>query len=377
MFNQQKMVGRILSNVTDTQVIYDDRCVFLKHKKPVCKLCITYCPTDAIILNRINKRISIDPDKCVDCGICAAVCPTEVFKPTNFNDQKLFNRGKPILEAGQNLEIRCEQICEEGQPDHVVRVNCLGSIHQAHLLGLIALGAKDLHFRHGNCDSCAVKFGSELITRTIQDVTTLIRPFPELVDINLTSSDKPADYPLSVNIPDDLPKNDQYTEKISRREFLTSLIKKGQYSVAYSLNMALRDENQAAKKRNKTKKYLPAKRKLMLTAFKNFDHPEDLTIDSADLTGITDLEIISDQCSVCPTCANLCPTGALSRTDTKDKRGNVMDATLFFNASHCTKCGLCIIGCFTNAVHYKDQLHIRSFLSESPRILQDKNQEIL
>lgn len=377
MFNQQKIVGRILSNVTDTQVIYDDRCVFLKHKKPVCKLCVSYCPTDAIILNRINKRVSIDPDKCVDCGICATVCPTEVFKPTNFNDQKLFKRGKTILAVGHNLEIRCEKICEDDQPGHIVRVNCLGSIHQAHLLGLIALGAKNLHFSYGDCDGCAVKFGRELITETIQDVITVIRPFPELVDINLTSGDKPANYPMSENIPDDLPTNDQNSEKISRREFLTSLIKKGQYSVAYSLNMALRDEKESVKKRDKTKKYLPAKRKLMLTALRGFDLPGDLSIDSTDLTGITDLEIISDQCSVCPTCANLCPTGALFRTDTKDKRGNVMEATLFFNPSHCTKCGLCVIACFTNAVHYKDQLQIRSFLSESPRILQNKNQEIL
>jgi len=336
-------------------------------------LCVTYCPTEAIRLNRINKRVSIDPDKCIDCGICAAVCPTEVYKPTNSKDQELINKGRSILKVSHNLEIGCGEIREDIQTDRIVEVSCLGAIHQAHILGLVALGADALHFRHGSCVRCAAKYGKELISQTICEVKNILSPFPEIADLKLTSSDKSADFSTPAEVLDDLPADEQNIEKISRRAFLTSLIKKGQHTVAYSLNLVLMDDKRATKKRNKLEKYLPSKRKLMLAAINSFGHTGDMVIDTTNLTGITDLEILSDQCSVCPTCANFCPTGALSRTDTKDKKGKVIEATLYFNPGHCTKCGLCVVACFTNAMHYKDQLNIRSFISEHPRILQEKN----
>lgn len=377
MLNQQKIVERILSNVAKNYIIFDDRCVFLKHKKSDCNLCVNYCSTEAIRLNRITKKVSIDPDKCIECSICTAICPTEVFKPTHSSEQEIFTKGKTLLELNKSLEVKCIQV-EEVISDRILEVNCLGSIHQAHILGLIALGADTIHFRHADCQKCEAKFGRELISKTVQEVNNLLHPYKEKTTIQITSGTEPAAFFSDSENIENLLTDENDIEKISRREFFTSLIKKGQYSVAYSLNLVLRDDKQSTKKRRDyADKYLPAKRKLLLSVLNNLASPDDTFIDTTELTGVTDLEIKSNQCSVCPTCSNFCPTGALSRTEVKDKRGKVTNATLFFNSSHCTKCGLCLAACFTNAIQYGDQININSFISEQPRVLQEKKQEIL
>jgi len=44
-----------------------------------CGDCISICPMDAIIL---DKKASIDPDKCVECGVCSRsrICPVDAIK---------------------------------------------------------------------------------------------------------------------------------------------------------------------------------------------------------------------------------------------------------------------------------------------------------
>ena len=37
-----------------------------------CRECIPVCPTKAIVL-RMGKAV-IDPEKCIDCGLCAKAC---------------------------------------------------------------------------------------------------------------------------------------------------------------------------------------------------------------------------------------------------------------------------------------------------------------
>jgi len=377
LLNQQKVVERILSNVEKNYIVFDDRCVFLKHKKSDCNLCVNYCPAEAIRLNRITKKVSIDPDKCIECGICTNICPTEVFKSTHFREREIFTKGKTLLELNRNLEVKCAQN-DEADSDRTLEVNCLGFIHQSHILGLIALGADVIHFRHAECQKCEKKFGKELISKTIKEVNALLRPYYEKNAPQLTSGTEPTAFSSNSEKIENLTAEGNDIDKVTRREFIASLIKKGRYSVAYSLNLVLRKERHVTRKRsNFTDKHLPATRKLLLAALNNLDSPVDTFIDTKELTGITDLEIISDQCSVCPSCSNFCPTGALTRTEVKNKRGKTIDATLFFNSSQCTKCGLCLVACFTNAMHYSDQLSINSFISEQPRILQEKPQEIL
>lgn len=46
-----------------------------------CRLCPPYCPMNAISFDRTAKKARIEPDECVDCGVCfrSRVCPVDAI----------------------------------------------------------------------------------------------------------------------------------------------------------------------------------------------------------------------------------------------------------------------------------------------------------
>ena len=46
-----------------------------KDKCIECGVCATVCPTQAIKLE--DGKYVIDPEKCIECGTCAGVCPMQ------------------------------------------------------------------------------------------------------------------------------------------------------------------------------------------------------------------------------------------------------------------------------------------------------------
>ena len=73
--------------------IVNDNCV-------KCKLtdCVEVCPVDCFYEG--ENMLVIDPDECIDCGICEPECPIEAIVPDNEYTQTGdidwadFNRGK-------------------------------------------------------------------------------------------------------------------------------------------------------------------------------------------------------------------------------------------------------------------------------------------
>ena len=43
-----------------------------------CMKCQRECPADAIHV--VNNVASIDPEKCIQCGTCAEVCPRKIIR---------------------------------------------------------------------------------------------------------------------------------------------------------------------------------------------------------------------------------------------------------------------------------------------------------
>lgn len=48
-----------------------------------CGLCKEVCPTKAIEVDQVNKKIILSEDKCVYCGKCVKVCPTSAWEGKN------------------------------------------------------------------------------------------------------------------------------------------------------------------------------------------------------------------------------------------------------------------------------------------------------
>ncbi|MEM0342716.1 MAG: CBS domain-containing protein [Thermoplasmata archaeon] len=56
------------------RVVYDmSKCIF-------CGLCEKRCPTNAITMDKANKRQSVSRAKCIACGVCVESCPTDAIE---------------------------------------------------------------------------------------------------------------------------------------------------------------------------------------------------------------------------------------------------------------------------------------------------------
>lgn len=62
-FAKPKIPGKLRAK----QIYYKEKCIF-------CGLCAMQCPANAIVVDKENKKYSLDTGKCVFCGQCEEAC---------------------------------------------------------------------------------------------------------------------------------------------------------------------------------------------------------------------------------------------------------------------------------------------------------------
>ena len=55
--------------------VVNENCINCKHTD-----CVTVCPVDCFYEG--PNMLVINPDECIDCGICVPECPEEAIQPT-------------------------------------------------------------------------------------------------------------------------------------------------------------------------------------------------------------------------------------------------------------------------------------------------------
>jgi 2-oxoglutarate ferredoxin oxidoreductase subunit delta len=40
-----------------------------------CRICVEFCPKDALATDKLEKAKLAYPEKCISCGICELLCP--------------------------------------------------------------------------------------------------------------------------------------------------------------------------------------------------------------------------------------------------------------------------------------------------------------
>jgi len=51
----------------------ENRCVH-------CGACLVICPSDALSAQRPSMEVTFEPDRCIACGACVPVCPTDAME---------------------------------------------------------------------------------------------------------------------------------------------------------------------------------------------------------------------------------------------------------------------------------------------------------
>jgi len=68
-----KSLGVIVEPLSETVVWKEEICI-------QCGACASFCPTEALAIDRETMEVSFDNSKCVVCGMCLECCPTRAIK---------------------------------------------------------------------------------------------------------------------------------------------------------------------------------------------------------------------------------------------------------------------------------------------------------
>lgn len=58
----------------------DERVVWIEEKCIQCGLCTGLCPTQALKMNRPDMNVTFHGEKCIVCGICVKCCPVQAVE---------------------------------------------------------------------------------------------------------------------------------------------------------------------------------------------------------------------------------------------------------------------------------------------------------
>ena len=61
--------------------IVNDKCIMCKHTD-----CVEVCPVDCFYEG--ENMLVINPDECIDCGVCEAECPVDAIEPDTLDGAK-------------------------------------------------------------------------------------------------------------------------------------------------------------------------------------------------------------------------------------------------------------------------------------------------
>lgn len=72
--------------------------------------CVEVCPVDCFYEG--ENMLVINPDECIDCGVCEPECPADAIEPENENNTKWLEVNREYSAKWPNITVR-----EEPLPD--------------------------------------------------------------------------------------------------------------------------------------------------------------------------------------------------------------------------------------------------------------------
>ena len=79
--------------------VVTDECIKCKYTD-----CVEVCPVDCFYEDAL--MLAINPDECIDCGVCVPECPIDAIKEESPDLIKWLELNKEISEKGINITLR-------------------------------------------------------------------------------------------------------------------------------------------------------------------------------------------------------------------------------------------------------------------------------
>ena len=303
-----------------------------------CTKCTDYCPVDALRLwDKKKKDIEVFETKCVSCGICEAVCPTNAIEVHNLNNnliQESFSEMISNTDSGVIVIASCnvklyKMLLEEakdiisGKKVFNLPLECVGRMDPILNLSLLKLGAKGIILL--DCEGkCPYKINRPLIKENAEGTRRLLESFKkEAEKIQIVSMEK-SDWR------EQLKKSIEKIEETEDFDYETQpiLFEKGDLKFKYFTAIY--------------SKYLDT-------------IPEGSHL--GEIYGPINILVDTQKCTMCNACVVNCPSQALIMKNEGDK------ARLLFIPANCVACKNCIEVCPENAMSYKDAVDIKKIVT--------------
>ncbi len=335
---------------TRALVTHPRQCVRVRHRKAQCTRCADHCPTHAITW---GESLQVDVDKCNDCGLCAAVCPTgalEAARPTN---AELSQRIETLAKGTARITFACPRVTG-GDAGGVVRVNCLGRLDASVLVDAAANGVQHIELVEGECAACPMRTGREVAALAVAEANALLEAFGHAA--RATFVDKPPAGGATARQPS--------AEAVSRRAFFSQLVHGTRQAAAVTTETILAANaaaEQAPVKRGELPTRVPAAKTQLVASLRRLGQPVSNGAIRTALWG--NVRVEDDKCTGCQMCAFFCPAGALVKIEQDGKRG------LAFKNAACTNCRMCAGICYQQAIVVSNEIDLRVVVEQATAVL--------
>ncbi len=281
-----------------------ERCLRYRYHLNRCDYCISSCPAGAI---KEDFYLELDTEKCIGCGICWQVCPTEAWAFPRSPEKTL--RETILSLKAPGLELLCHRAAAQNHilsraPVAVNTKRCLASLSLPLLLEAVLSTSEGLWLNDEPCSQCPIKSVHGLIQQQAQKANLILKAFGkrELVFLKSSLTRNESLMPATIHQGDE-PLLDRREAFSLLQGELVGLIRKTLGETLESLF------GQFLPPPDSLPKHLPEQRLRLVRVLARLGSPEDLEISNSKLPfGVVEIE---GQCTACGLCANQCPTGAL------------------------------------------------------------------
>ena len=303
------LLTNIFSDPSLLPVQYPGRCLRRRLNTNQCQRCVSSCPSGAVTLN--DREIVVNEKKCTGCMACTAACPQDALE-SEYDLNELVHSCR----GDSSIVISCARQKQAGP--HEIVLPCVGILSKQVLSAILLMNSKSVVVNVSGCAGCCNQVASD---NFIKDYSLITECLAERITTKTT---------LIHN------KEQLHDIIVDRRLYLTNI--RNIVTLVTKKKLAFNPTVQPDEK--DTTRRIPLKIRL----FKNLVAELDSEARKKLLKLFCPQLSINENCTVCPLCKGICPTGAIQIERAEGSKN------LQFNSLDCSGCGLCVEFCKKNAL---------------------------
>ena len=299
----------MFSERSSQATLLPERCLRKRLNTNQCTRCLDVCPSSALGLN--GREIVLDETKCSGCMACVTACPQDALVSDADLDELLCT-----IKTGRDVIVSCVRQTQS-HPDEVV-VPCVGVFSKQFLTAIAVSDCRSVTFDMLGCSKCGNR---EVATAFMADCKLVIETLSDIVPSNLVIAQK-----------SEQPQN----AVVDRRSYLANFKK----IIVGVTKKRFTSEPTSSNHQNNNGRRVPYKTKLvqnLIVGRKEDSRKRILSLLGNSLS-------VNDNCTCCPLCKGICPTGAIKIE--RSEQGK----KLKFEILDCSGCGLCVEFCKKGAL---------------------------